>query len=98
MAKTQYSTLKNLIKELENELDLVDSPEHHSTIEKLKADLQALKEQTKEENLSSLFKDEESKDEESSPFLKASINFEESHPKLATTLNDIAYLLNNIGI
>lgn len=93
MATTQYTKLKDLIEELENELDVVDSPEHHAMIQTLKNDLQSLKEQTNKGNLTAM-----SEEEDNSPFLKASINFEESHPKLATALNDIAYLLNNIGI
>ena len=93
MASTEFTKLKNLIEELENELDLVDSPEHHSAIQTLKSDLQSLKEQTNKGSLAS-----KPDQEDSSPFLTASINFEESHPKLATALNDIAYLLNDIGI
>ncbi len=94
MTEQVHTKLKGLIEQLENELNVVNDPEHQATIEAIKANLQNLKEQTAGDTSLSAIATEK----ENSPFLEASINFEESHPKIATVLNDIAYLLNNIGI
>lgn len=93
--KQHYEKLNELIQQLEAELDKVEEGAPNPAIQTLKSDLEALKnsagngESAPTESIS---------EEITSPFLEASVNFEKSHPKVANVLNDIAYLLNNIGI
>lgn len=80
------SKLSELILELEKELAKFDPNNTNKIVTQVEQDLAALK----------TLDLETSHDEHS--FLEAAIQFKESHPKLASTLNEIAYLLNNIGI
>lgn len=80
------SKLSSLIEELESELQHVTSVDEQ-LIQSLHEDLDKLKQARLNEE-----------EAESSPFLEAAVHFEEQHPKTATILNDIAYLLTNIGV
>ena len=42
--------------------------------------------------------DDNAPEEHSNALLKVAVQFEESHPKLASSINDIASLLANMGI
>jgi len=80
------SKLAELIQELEIELEKFDPENTSEIVTKLEEDLVALKALDLDQN------------HDDHSFLDAAIQFKESHPKLASTLNEIAYLLNNIGI
>ena len=80
------SKLKQLITELEEELAKLDPENTNEVITQVEKDLQILESLDLEEA------------HEDHIFLEAAVKFEESHPKLASTLNDIAHLLSNIGI
>ena len=80
------SKLKQLISDLENELAKLDPENSNEVITQIEKDLQVLDSLNLEEA------------HEDHAFLEAAVKFEESHPKLASTLNDIAHLLSNIGI
>ena len=82
----RQSKLSELIQELEIELGKFDPENTNELVTKLEQDLKALKTIDLDQN------------HEGNPFLETAIKFEDSHPKLASTLNEIAYLLNNIGI
>lgn len=80
------SKLTELILELEKELEKFDPNNTNKIVTQVEQDLAVLKTLDLDKN------------HEDHSFLEAAIQFKESHPKLASTLNDIAYLLNNIGI
>ena len=83
--------LNLLIAELSDELKKLDKNDgNEQLIEHIQNDLLMLKER---QNNST-----RQQDEDNSVFLKAAVHFEESHPRLARSLNDIAYLLSNMGI
>jgi len=80
------SKLSELIQDLEVELGKFDPKNTNELVTQLEQDLKALKAMDLNQQ------------QENHPFLETAIKFEDSHPKLAKTLNEIAYLLNNIGI
>jgi hypothetical protein len=80
------SKLNELISELEGELAKLDPENTNEVITQVEKDLKALESLDLEEA------------HENHVFLEAAVKFEDSHPKLASTLNDIAHLLSNIGI
>jgi len=83
--------LNMLIAELNTELNTLDKSDSNKLlIEHIQNDLRLLKERLNEGSSEN--------EENNNVFLKAAVHFEESHPKLASSLNDIAHLLSNMGI
>ena len=78
--------LLSLIEQLEAELQTSGSIDRE-LVEKVTKDLDKLKNWQPEHET-----------HEKDLLLEAAVNFEEEHPKAASIINDIAYLLANIGI
>ena len=80
-----------LITELNDELKKLDKNDSNKQlIEHIQSDLQMLKQ--RQNDISS------QQEENDNVFLKAAVHFEETHPRLSSSLNDIAHLLSNMGI
>lgn len=105
------SKLVELIRELEIELEKFDPENGNALVTKVEQDLATLKALNlaaldpsalnsaplNVDLLTSVPLNLKQSPEEYA-FLKAAIEFKESHPKLSSTLNQISYLLSNIGI
>jgi hypothetical protein len=76
---------------LKDELEKLEpNKNNRQLIENLQNDLKLLEQTQSAEDSSS--------EEGKHSFLEGAVHFEESHPKLARTLNDIAHILSGMGI
>ena len=82
----QKQKLISLIEQLEKELEISSSIDHE-LIKNISQDLDKLKNWQPDHEV-----------HEKDQLLEAAVHFEEEHPKAASIINDIAYLLTNIGI